>query len=392
MRVAQRQVQLDAVRGIAILLAMGWHFNRGADSSPLSLLLYPGRTFGWAGVDLFFVLSGFLVGGLVLREMSLTGSFNTKRFFIRRALRLWPVLYLFVLARMFLDSGPWSQYVPQILFHVQNYFRTPVSHLWSLAVEEHFYLCAGLLIPLLTGKKNAPRYLLIGLLVLIGLATAARIFAALSGVSPVALQWQTQFRVDSLSIGVLLAVLDVHYPAVFLRIKRAWPALVLLFVLGVAILVASASDVARWRAIFGFPAAAVASAALVLLVHQRPVASPLRGVTNLLAWLGLYSYSLYIWHISAGRKGSALVTRWFGDGAPELRILASYAAAILVAFVVTRLIERPVMLIRDRIFTEPKGVNEPPLPPGDHTPNFTGEPPAPASLGAPVSLPTSAPR
>ncbi|WP_375142881.1 acyltransferase family protein [Aquincola tertiaricarbonis] len=78
----RREQDLDVVRGVAILLAMGWHFNTVSSQwSAFDVVLAPGRIIGWAGVDLFFVLSGFLVGRLILREVESTGAFNYKRFF-----------------------------------------------------------------------------------------------------------------------------------------------------------------------------------------------------------------------------------------------------------------------------------------------------------------------
>src|SRR4051794_36091592 len=100
-----RRLDLDVVRGCAILLALGWHFSKHPSGNRfLDLLQWPGRTFGWAGVDLFFVLSGFFVGQLVLREHQRTGRFDGRRFTVRRALKLWPVLYVFLAVQVL--AGP----------------------------------------------------------------------------------------------------------------------------------------------------------------------------------------------------------------------------------------------------------------------------------------------
>src|SRR3954451_13338954 len=88
-----RRPALDVVRGLAIVLGLGWHFSRHpSGNAVLDALQWPGRTFGWAGVDLFFVLSGFLVGQLVFKEHKRTGGFAGRRSMWRRALKLWPVL------------------------------------------------------------------------------------------------------------------------------------------------------------------------------------------------------------------------------------------------------------------------------------------------------------
>lgn len=150
-----RNKDLDIVRGIAVLLAVGWHIN-GAKSGDIILdaLTWPGRTFGWAGVDLFFVLSGFLVGRLILRECLNTGSFDWPRFFVRRALKLWPTLYAFLFLMLFSGVAA-SDFLWQIGLHVQSYIHTSVAtHLWSLAVEEHFYLIIGAFIYFISRKKK----------------------------------------------------------------------------------------------------------------------------------------------------------------------------------------------------------------------------------------------
>src|ERR1700756_2291394 len=132
-----RRIELDFVRGIAILLACGWHFNQVQTGiAPLDWLLTPGRKAGWAGVDLFFVLSGFLIGGLLFSEFKHEHGFSPSRFLIRRAFKIWPVLYTFLLLQLILNQHPWESYFFQCLFHIQNYLVTPLSHLWSLAVEE----------------------------------------------------------------------------------------------------------------------------------------------------------------------------------------------------------------------------------------------------------------
>src|SRR4051795_6289335 len=119
-----RRLDLDVVRGCAILLALGWHFSQRPSGNPvLDALQWPGRTFGWAGVDLFFVLSGFLVGQLVFKEHQRTGRFDGWRFTVRRALKLWPVLYVF-LAVQVISGAPLDSFLWQTALHVQNYAGT----------------------------------------------------------------------------------------------------------------------------------------------------------------------------------------------------------------------------------------------------------------------------
>src|SRR3954452_10270580 len=199
-----RRLDLDVVRGIAILLAMGWHFSRyDSGNAVVDALQWPGATFGWAGVDLFFVLSGFLVGRLVLREHQRTGRFDSWRFSLRRAMKLWPVLYVFLVVYAVAGSEPWQSYFWQNALHVQNYVGTSLTHLWSLAVEEHFYLALAVLFPLLARRRVNPRVLVGILLGVLVAALLCRCGGVLLGESEVRLQWRTWFRMDALAAGVL---------------------------------------------------------------------------------------------------------------------------------------------------------------------------------------------
>src|SRR5580693_9808273 len=92
----KRNPALDILRCVAILLVLGWHLP-AEDPSPLvSDLVWPWRGFGWAGVDLFFVLSGFLVGGLLMAEQLKSGKINLGRFYERRAFKIWPAYYVMI--------------------------------------------------------------------------------------------------------------------------------------------------------------------------------------------------------------------------------------------------------------------------------------------------------
>ena len=152
-----RNQSLDVLRCIAVLLVLGFHF-------PRYFLL---ARAGWIGVDLFFVLSGFLISGLLFQEYKATGRISFRRFFIRRGLKIWPPFYTFIAATaaIFLYSRspvPWRAFLVSSLF-LQNYLHdSPIIaggvfvHLWSLAVEEHFYVLLPLLFIVLLKCNPGP--------------------------------------------------------------------------------------------------------------------------------------------------------------------------------------------------------------------------------------------
>src|SRR5947207_2355587 len=139
----ERQPGLDLLRALAIIVVVIYH-------AALFGFKLPGRVdrFGWIGVDLFFVLSGYLIGGQLLTPLARDQRINLGRFFARRALRIMPA-YFVVLAIYFLLPS-WREYPDmaqplwKFLLSIQNvalHGGTAFSHAWSLAVEDQFYLC-----------------------------------------------------------------------------------------------------------------------------------------------------------------------------------------------------------------------------------------------------------
>jgi peptidoglycan/LPS O-acetylase OafA/YrhL len=129
-----RVLQLDVLRGAAILLVLGAHAPSVAPGwsgklRPLDAFIH---RFGWTGVDLFFVLSGFLIGGLLFAELKKYGRLDVRRFLIRRALRIWPpyyILLIVVLIRMTIQPGSTLEYAwskTWVAFvHIQNFVECP---------------------------------------------------------------------------------------------------------------------------------------------------------------------------------------------------------------------------------------------------------------------------
>src|SRR5271156_911680 len=138
-----RNKRLDVLRCVAILLVL---FHHSAVLPSISRV-------GYVGVDMFFVLSGFLISGLLYREYEKRGAISFKRFFIRRGLKIYPAFYVMLLVTFIVQlaagklSG-WGAYAREILF-VQNYKPAIWLHCWSLGVEEHFYILLPILLLLL---------------------------------------------------------------------------------------------------------------------------------------------------------------------------------------------------------------------------------------------------
>ena len=342
-----RRLDLDVVRGLAIVLALGWHFSKHPTGNVVvDTLTRPGHLFGWAGVDLFFVLSGFLVGRLVLAEQVRTGDFDGRRFTARRLLKLWPVLYLFLAVQAVAGPEDRSTYLWQNALHLQNYVGTSLTHLWSLSVEEHFYLALALLVPLFARRRGSPR-LLGGILVaILAGALALRFWAALHGVGDVEIQWRTHFRADSLAAGVLLALVSVQWPERFEALRRQRLQLTAVLALGVAWLV----DVDRESfagSTAGYTIAYVTGAALLLLVYGAEWVPRARLISEPVAFLGRYSYGIYIWHVFAAEVAMDLLGQPLGSTEPWA-VVVRYGVSFAVGFVATAVVEKPILRLRDR--------------------------------------------
>ncbi|MDO7843289.1 acyltransferase family protein [Sphingomonas immobilis] len=333
-----RRQTLDVVRGIAILLVIAFHLDAATGVAAIDALRPVARA-GWCGVDLFFVLSGFLVGGMVLEEAARPEGLRLGRFFSRRALRLLPPLYAYLAALLLIGGAQaWPMVMP-VLFHLQNYGTTAPSHLWSLAVEEHFYLAAAFALPWLA-RRGGTRVIAALMAVMIA-CLALRTGALIAGETHLHLQWQTQYRIDALTMGVLLAAVRLYRPALFAALtERRW-----LFggvaAAGFAVLVTIGDD--GWRPGLGFVIAYPAAAALILALYSARIPRLLEWPACGLARLGVIAYSLYIWHASVARVVEGLAP---AIGSPLLVLALKYAAVIAVAAAMYAAVERPALRLR----------------------------------------------
>src|SRR5262245_6491508 len=141
-----RSKSLDLLRAVAVLLVLGRHMDVCPKETNLFFhyVTYYLSQGGWIGVDLFFVLSGFLVSGLLFKEYKRYSTVSIKNFLIRRGLKIYPAFYFLILCTI-LISLKWHVHFTISsclgeLFFLQNYLGALWAHTWSLAIEEHFYL------------------------------------------------------------------------------------------------------------------------------------------------------------------------------------------------------------------------------------------------------------
>lgn len=289
---------LDGLRAFAVLLVVLSHIG-------LSGLLP-----GGFGVTVFFFISGFLITRLLLAESGKNGTVGLKAFYIRRFLRLLPALYLMlILTWAFLAFHGKSPQLWEIIggfTYTMNYryaylgvyegmWAAPWEHLWSLGVEEHFYLMFPLL--LLFVKKDWAKAVKIGLAIC-AVVLAWRLFTHYQLGAPHEYTYAaTEARLDSIMYGCLLS-LSLHvWPA-----HKAWRKLIGFWPLAIATLILLSTFLYQnegFRETFRYTLQGIGLFVGVLnLLFWKPMGLFVRALENVVAqWIGRISYGVYLWHI-----------------------------------------------------------------------------------------------
>jgi len=332
---AQHIPALDGLRGLAILLVIIHH--------QLIALSLKG---GFLGVDLFFVLSGFLITSLLLKEFDATDSISLTNFYARRVLRLAPalLLYLFVALIITYCLKP-DTFVREVklaglaLAYLTNwrmalgwdYSLDPTAIIWSLSIEEQFYLLWPpiLLLALTAGvKKN---HLAAALLLIVCAIAIHRGVLWSNGAELNRMYYGTDTRADAPLIGCFVAMVSLSRITTRLRAILNIGALVAAVALTVLVVTTSFTDAFLYRG--GYTFVAIAAGVMTLSVAD-PAENFLARVFawKPLCWLGTISYGLYLWHWLILRTTSFyyLVGRW--DSGARLICAVAVAAASYYLF------------------------------------------------------------
>ncbi len=342
-----RDSSLDFIRGIAILLVLDCHF--GHLLQPLMERIGLPDCEGDAGVCLFFVLSGFLVGGLLLREWQRTGVVSSRRFLLRRAFKIWPQYYVYLLATL-LSGHYTARQLAGNLTHLQNYIGG-IPHTWTLAVEEHAYLLIALV---LAGAAAIKMHwqLLFSLLLAAAVIVAAVRAITISRQVPVFAQ--THLRIDSILLGVVLAMLYYFAPRVFQRLRKR-ASLWAIVLGGGALLLRFTNTEGALRPV-EFDLLNVCSLTTMMLIFQGERTKRYLGpVYRVVAWIGLYSYGIYLWHVSVAAPMHAVSIRLHFDRHAGLENSLTVAAGIALGVVTTKCVEVPFLKLRDRLTSKQIG-------------------------------------
>lgn len=342
-----RKKGFDLLRGIAILLVI---FRHAGDENIFSEI-------GWAGVDLFFVLSGFLVSGILFKEFRDTGKINFKRFFIRRSFKIFPPFYFFIfvsVAVSFLFSV--NLYRPdQVfneIFYLQSYREGMWYHTWSLAVEEHFYILLAVLmyIGLKTGAINKIKFTLLCITGILLLSIFLRCYSSWIHRNDEFYSFTaTHLRMDGILIGVLLSFLNIFTDLnkFVVKNKILYVLLAIILILPLFIFTGGSYDMNT----AGITFVNIGFGVLVLLsvqeINQKIIIFPglLKYLTTALCFIGIHSYSIYLWHLFSEK-----ILHYFNVD-EKYYFPLFVGISLLTGVILSFLIEKPFLKLRERLFS-----------------------------------------
>jgi len=353
-----RLKQLDFLRAIAILLVIGRHWYL-----PTTGALSIWAKAGWAGVDLFFVISGFLISGLLFSEYKKEGKISFPRFFVRRGFKIYPAFFVFLLLApiaLTITTGSFGTQVDykkstdtahyyHEYFFLQDYFPGVFPHTWSLAVEEKFYLLLPLLLILLIAyskrKEKLESIPLMFVIIAVGCLAMRYATSWLTNDYHVYLR-PFHLRMDALFFGVLISYL-YHFKGEKFEAwikKYKWPVII------ASLLFISTAFIFDLESLFMHTSGLTLlylgfGGILAVMVYSKPITNKW---FNGLASIGVYSYSIYLWHITVGMFLQTNLRTYFPMTYGiefAIYLLMTVAFGILMA----KIVEFPMLKLRDWI-------------------------------------------
>lgn len=368
-QISDHRPALDGIRGLAILLVMAYDCLKLPASGPIAFAVRKVSSAGWLGVDLFFVLSGCLITGILLDTKGKTGYLRS--FFIRRSLRIFPLYYMALIVAFFIvpataivfpAAQPTASRVMELGQHqwwfwtyLQNWYFTfhgdwpaihYLNHFWSLAIEEQFYLVWPFIVALFARKSLAQ--FCIALTVV---ALALRVALLNAGAPSVALYVMTVTRMDSLCLGALVAIGLRNVHAYKWMLRWSWLPIVGLGLCVVGIDVfwpvlksgSAGAQTIGHSLMGGLFAATIFTAAAVSPQHWL---ARILSVKWLTTW-GKYSYAIYIMHRVIYRLMLKLDLSALSPSLAAIVVFVGTLALSLIAAVISwKCFEQPILSLK----------------------------------------------
>lgn len=348
---------LDGLRAFAVLSVMVGH-------------LYLSRfQNGQVGVDVFFVLSGFLITWLLISEHDRHSSVDLRAFYARRALRLLPALFVVIgvvslvvllWERLAPYKGPTLSDLPWAIFYIGNYnihdlgLTNMLAHTWSLAVEEQFYLIWPIICIAIVKRRWRHERVALSLLAMATLEMVVRFFYLDRFGGSYGLSYHALFlRSDGLMVGCAIAFAFTSPIVEWVKIGVVGHFIDVAAVLGVALLAVVVDGkpaflLQQWSYI---PITVAGTAAVLVNLLTRPL-RPMEAVlsSKWAIWIGRRSYGVYLWHWPIFRV-FATVT-YHGDAQHAALIVAAFAVTFAIVAVSWQGVERPFNELKRRYQTD----------------------------------------
>jgi peptidoglycan/LPS O-acetylase OafA/YrhL len=351
----KRNIQLDFLRFCGIFLVMMRHtFVSG--HSILDKIINAINTGGLIGVDLFFVLSGYLVSGLIFNEYKLHHSFNIKRFLIRRGFKIYPVYYLFLICSYLFfsflihddDKPTLTKMLYECIF-VSNYLGYNNAHLWSICVEEHFYFFLAIVFLLLVKFKKVELKSFVtiyGVLLIAGAGFRLYNYLHYSNFDFFRDYARSHFRLDALFFGVLLSYV-AHYKNHIINHILTHKANVVFFILSLLFLANNflfSFYNYRFGAVINLALNPICFGYIMLNVISYQNAVFVKWITPL-AYIGKFSYSIYLFHMIFNK----IAIHFFKDHS-TIYYGAYFLLAIAGGIAISKAVEYPLLGFRESLF------------------------------------------
>lgn len=363
-QIQQKLYGLDHLRALAILLVFAFHYYILSSGQPE--WLPKTASFGWTGVDLFFVLSGFLISNQLFAQIKIGQNISFKEFFLKRFFRIIPAfsvtLALYFCIPFFREKESLPALWKFISFS-QNFglnlkdFGT-FSHAWSLCVEEHFYLFLPLILILLQSRKLLKNsYWLLIVLFLLGFAIRIysfnQLYVAKTEDENAWMYWYkyiyypTYNRLDGLLVGVSIAVMYQFSPKLWNRISKYGNLFIVLSFIVLTLAYFLCEDQMTFNAsVFGFPLIAIAYGCMIVGAIS-PTSFLFKWNSKASTFIATLSYAIYLTHKGVIHSTHQLLKNCTLD--PNLMLVICIATCMAFAYLLHLIVEKPLMKLRSRM-------------------------------------------
>lgn len=335
------------------MLVMTGHFLPG----------YFSRHIGWSGVDLFFVLSGFFISGILFREFIANGKINPARFLIRRGLKIWPLFYTALAIQLcynlLKDQELTTNQILSEIFFVQNYIPGFMNVTWSLGIEEQFYLLLAMGMPFILNKGKSVKLVIQYCFGVILLCIVLRFIKLKINplYDPYINFYPLHLRADSLCSGIILSYFyhfHINKFENFVAGNRKLLSIISVLML-TPIFFYPYNHKFTYSAGFSFAYIGYFILVALLVVRKKEIKLHQWRLKSFLlskiAWIGYYSYSIYLFHFFIGFGLVSNVRKLIGEtGFIWFEFGIFITGNIFFGYVVSKVVEQPVLRWRDKRF------------------------------------------